>query len=176
MTKVEIYTDGACRGNPGPGGWAALLVSGKERKEVSGAESATTNNRMELQAAIGGLGALKRRCAVQLYTDSKYVLQGATEWLPNWKARGWLTSARAPVKNQDLWFQTFSRVASTFGRHRLHGKTRNSHKHKSETRARNALLLFIFRDQNFECRRTPRNSSSYGLSAVLICAARQFPP
>jgi ribonuclease HI len=103
MTPVEIYTDGACRGNPGPGGWAALLVAGKERKEVSGAESLTTNNRMELMAAIGGLGALKRRCAVKLYTDSKYVLQGITEWLPNWKARGWLTSAREPVKNQDLW-------------------------------------------------------------------------
>ena len=103
MTEVEIFTDGACRGNPGPGGWAALLVAGKERKEVSGAEPATTNNRMELRGAIGGLGALKRRCAVNLYTDSKYVLQGITEWLPNWKARGWLTSARAPVKNQDLW-------------------------------------------------------------------------
>ena len=88
MTEVEIYTDGACRGNPGPGGWAALLVAGAQRKEVSGAES---------------LGALKRRCAVKLYTDSKYVLQGVTEWLPNWKARGWRTAAREPVKNQDLW-------------------------------------------------------------------------
>ena len=103
MTKVEIYTDGACRGNPGPGGWAALLVCGSERREISGAEAATTNNRMELCAAIGGLAALKRRCAVKLYTDSKYVLQGATEWMPNWKARGWRTAAREPVKNQDLW-------------------------------------------------------------------------
>jgi ribonuclease HI len=80
-----------------------LLVAGKERKEVSGAEDPTTNNRMELMAAIAGLGALKRRCAVKLYTDSKYVLQGVTEWLPNWKARGWRTAARSPVKNQDLW-------------------------------------------------------------------------
>ena len=103
MTKVEIFTDGACRGNPGPGGWAALLVAGSERKEVSGSEAATTNNRMELTAAISGLGALKRRCAVKLYTDSKYVLQGITEWLPNWKARGWRTAGREPVKNQDLW-------------------------------------------------------------------------
>jgi ribonuclease HI len=103
MTQVEIFTDGACRGNPGPGGWAALLVAGAERKEVSGSDPATTNNRMELTAAIGGLGALKRRCAVKLYTDSKYVLQGITEWLPNWKARGWRTAARQPVKNQDLW-------------------------------------------------------------------------
>jgi len=80
-----------------------LLVAGKERKEVSGAEDLTTNNRMELMAAIRGLGALKRRCAVKLYTDSKYVLQGITEWLPNWKARGWRTATREPVKNQDLW-------------------------------------------------------------------------
>jgi ribonuclease HI len=103
MTEVEIFTDGACRGNPGPGGWAALLVAGPARKEVSGADPATTNNRMELMAAIGGLGALKRRCSVKLYTDSKYVLQGITEWLPSWKARGWRTAARQPVKNQDLW-------------------------------------------------------------------------
>lgn len=105
LPKVEIYTDGACRGNPGPGGWAALLLAVGQRKDVSGAETATTNNRMELMAAIGGLGALKRRCAVQLYTDSKYVLQGITEWLPSWKARGWRTAAKQPVKNQDLWEQ-----------------------------------------------------------------------
>jgi ribonuclease HI len=112
MTRVELYTDGACRGNPGPGGWAALLICGSERKEVSGAESATTNNRMELSAAIGGLNALKRRCSVQLYTDSKYVMQGITEWLPNWKARGWRTAAREPVKNQDLWQQLDAAVAA----------------------------------------------------------------
>jgi ribonuclease HI len=105
VTEVEIYTDGACRGNPGPGGWAALLIAGKQRKEVSGAEAQTTNNRMELKAAIGGLAALKRRCTVQLYTDSKYVLQGFTEWLPQWKARGWRTASREPVKNQDLWVE-----------------------------------------------------------------------
>jgi ribonuclease HI len=112
MTEVEIYTDGACRGNPGPGGWAALLVCGKERKEVMGSDPATTNNRMELSAAIHGLRALKRRCTVRLYTDSKYVLQGITEWLPNWKARGWRTAAREPVKNQDLWEQLDSAVAA----------------------------------------------------------------
>jgi ribonuclease HI len=112
MTQVQIYTDGACRGTPGPGGWAALLVCGSERRELSGSEAATTNNRMELSAAIGGLNALKRRCAVKLYTDSKYVLQGATEWLPNWKARGWRTAAREPVKNQDLWQQLDSAVAA----------------------------------------------------------------
>ena len=112
MNEVEIYTDGACRGNPGPGGWAALLIAGKSRKEVSGAAAATTNNRMELAAAIGGLSALKRRCAVKLYTDSKYVLQGVTEWLPNWKARGWRTAARKPVKNQDLWEELDAAVAA----------------------------------------------------------------
>ena len=105
MTQVDLYTDGACRGNPGPGGWAALLIAGPERKELCGAESATTNNRMELVAAIGGLGALKRRCKVRLFTDSRYVLQGATEWLADWKARGWRTAARKAVKNQDLWEQ-----------------------------------------------------------------------
>ena len=111
MTDVEIFTDGACRGNPGPGGWAALLVCGTERKEVSGSEAATTNNRMELAAAIGGISALKRRCRVKLFTDSKYVLQGITEWLPNWKARGWKTAAKEPVKNQDLWQLLESAVA-----------------------------------------------------------------
>ena len=103
MTEVEIFTDGACRGNPGPGGWAALLLTGNTRKELSGAQADTTNNRMELTAAICGLKALKRRCVVKLYTDSKYVLQGITEWLPNWKAQGWRTAARKAVKNQDLW-------------------------------------------------------------------------
>ena len=107
-----MYTDGACRGNPGPGGWAALLLAGKERKELSGAEAATTNNRMELMAAISGLEGLKRRCAVQLYTDSKYVLQGASEWLTQWKARGWRTAARQPVKNQDLWERLDAAVAA----------------------------------------------------------------
>lgn len=103
LPHVVIHTDGACSGNPGPGGWGAILSFGDREKELNGGEPHTTNNRMELMAAIGGLGALKRRCAVKLYTDSKYVLQGITEWLPNWKARGWRTAAREPVKNQDLW-------------------------------------------------------------------------
>jgi ribonuclease HI len=103
MTRVQIYTDGACRGNPGPGGWAALLIAGATRREISGAEARTTNNRMELMAAIEALSALTRRCEVDLYTDSKYVLQGITAWLPQWKAKGWRTAARKPVLNQDLW-------------------------------------------------------------------------
>jgi ribonuclease HI len=103
MTTVEVYTDGACRGNPGPGGWAALLTSGSNEKEISGAELSTTNNRMELTAVIEALQALKRPVTVQLYTDSQYVRRGITEWLPGWKARGWRTAGRQPVKNQDLW-------------------------------------------------------------------------
>jgi ribonuclease HI len=100
---VEIYTDGACRGNPGPGGWAALLTMGEREKEISGAENLTTNNRMELQAVIGALQALKRSVEVRLYTDSQYVRRGMLEWVPQWKARGWKTADKKPVKNQDLW-------------------------------------------------------------------------
>ena len=103
MTSVEIYTDGACRGNPGPGGWGALLVSGAHRREMHGGEPDTTNNRMELMAAIEALNALKRPSSVVLHTDSKYVMHGITEWMPNWKRRGWKTANRKPVKNQDLW-------------------------------------------------------------------------
>jgi ribonuclease HI len=100
---VEIYTDGACRGNPGPGGWAALLRRGTDEKEIHGAEGATTNNRMELTAVIRALEALKRPVEARVYTDSEYVRRGITEWLPAWKARGWRTAGKKPVKNQDLW-------------------------------------------------------------------------
>ena len=103
MKKVDLFTDGACSGNPGPGGWGALLRWGKHEKEISGGEPQTTNNRMEMTAAIRALEVLKTSCKVDLYTDSKYVLQGITEWLSGWKARGWKTAARAPVKNVDLW-------------------------------------------------------------------------
>jgi len=98
-----IYTDGACRGNPGPGGWGVLLIHGKREREICGGEAETTNNRMELTAAIEALQALKRPCRVELHTDSQYVRGGITEWLPAWKARGWRTAAKAPVKNEDLW-------------------------------------------------------------------------
>jgi ribonuclease HI len=100
---VDIYTDGACRGNPGPGGWAAVLSAGGREKEISGAQPRTTNNRMELQAVIEALQALKRPLEVRLYTDSQYVRRGILEWLPQWKARGWKTADNKPVKNQDLW-------------------------------------------------------------------------
>ncbi|MGB5626573.1 MAG: ribonuclease HI [Woeseiaceae bacterium] len=100
---VEIYTDGACRGNPGPGGWGALLIAGKRRKTMHGGDPETTNNRMELTAAIEALNALKGPRNVILHTDSKYVMDGINEWMPNWKKRGWKTSAKKPVKNKDLW-------------------------------------------------------------------------
>jgi ribonuclease HI len=103
--SVEIYADGACRGNPGPGGWGALLISGGHERELSGAESATTNNRMELLAVIKALRALKRRVRARIYTDSQYVRLGITEWIEGWKLRGWRTADRKPVKNQDLWQQ-----------------------------------------------------------------------
>ncbi len=103
MTKVTIYTDGACLGNPGPGGYAAILLSGSNRREVTGADPATTNNRMELMAAIAGLEALKSPCEVSLYTDSRYVADGITQWMPQWKKRGWKTASKKPVINLDLW-------------------------------------------------------------------------
>ena len=103
MKEVEIFTDGACRGNPGPGGWGVLLRYGKVERHLYGGEADTTNNRMELRAAIEGLKALKERCAVTLTTDSVYVRSGITEWLANWKQKNWKTAARKPVKNVDLW-------------------------------------------------------------------------
>lgn len=103
MDKIEIYTDGACKGNPGVGGWGALLVAGTKEKELFGGERETTNNRMELMAVIRALGALKRPCHIVLHTDSQYVLKGITEWITGWKAKGWKTASKAPVKNVDLW-------------------------------------------------------------------------
>ena len=107
---VEIYTDGACRGNPGPGGWAVLLRFNDAEKIISGAEEETTNNRMELMAAIHGLEALSRECSVKLTTDSKYVMQGITSWLNAWKGNNWKTSQKKPVKNVDLWQRLDSSV------------------------------------------------------------------
>lgn len=105
MTRVEIYTDGACRGNPGPGGWAATLELGAHFRELSGAEAETTNNRMELTAVIRALEALKRSSSIRIHTDSEYVRKGITEWIGNWKARHWKTADKKPVKNRDLWEQ-----------------------------------------------------------------------
>ncbi len=112
---VQIYTDGACKGNPGPGGWAAILRYKGREKSLWGGEPHTTNNRMELMAAIQGLEALKRGCEVRLLTDSQYLKKGITEWLPTWKAKNWKTSARKPVKNADLW----QRLDAAASRHQI---------------------------------------------------------
>lgn len=113
--RVEIFTDGACSGNPGPGGWAALLRYGGHEREIAGGAFLTTNNRMELQAAIEGLRSLKRACEVDLYTDSRYVMDGIEKWIAGWKARGWKTADKKPVKNQDLWEELDTQVS----RHRV---------------------------------------------------------
>jgi len=103
VKKVQLITDGACSGNPGPGGWAAILRYGDKKKELWGCEPHTTNNRMELRAAIEGLRALKERCVVEIVTDSEYVKNGITQWIHGWKKKGWMTTAKKPVVNQDLW-------------------------------------------------------------------------
>ncbi len=112
---VEIYTDGACSGNPGPGGWGAILRFKGVERELKGAEPLTTNNRMEMMAALVALNTLTRPCAIDLYTDSQYVMKGVTEWLRGWKARGWKTADRKPVKNEDLW----RALDEAAGRHRI---------------------------------------------------------
>ncbi len=113
--EVEIWTDGACSGNPGPGGWGAALRFGDRERELSGGEVQTTNNRMELRAAIEALNALKRPCEVLLHTDSRYVMDGITDWIRGWKARGWKTAAKKPVKNADLWQE----LDAANGRHKV---------------------------------------------------------
>ena len=115
MSDVQIFTDGACKGNPGPGGWGALLRKGETEKELSGSEAGTTNNRMEMTAAIEALSALKRPCTVDLYTDSKYLIDGITKWLPGWQKRGWKTASKDPVKNEDLW----RKLAALNAHHRI---------------------------------------------------------
>ena len=117
MNHVEIYTDGACKGNPGPGGWGVLMRSGAHQRELHGGEASTTNNRMELTAVIQALSALKRPCHVSLYLDSEYVRKGITEWIHGWKARGWRTASREPVKNVELW-QALDRLVASGG-HRI---------------------------------------------------------
>ena len=117
LNSIDIYTDGACKGNPGPGGWGVLLKSGTTEKELFGGDPSTTNNRMEMQAVIEALSALKRPCAVTLHVDSQYVLKGITEWLPGWKAKGWRTASKQPVKNVDLWQQLDALVAG--GGHKI---------------------------------------------------------
>ena len=114
--EVEIFTDGACSGNPGPGGWAAILRVGERERELSGGQASTTNNRMELMGAISGLEALNRPCVVKLYTDSRYVLEGATKWIHGWKRNGWRTADKKAVKNVELW----QRLAAAAAPHIVH--------------------------------------------------------
>ena len=123
LTTVEIFTDGACKGNPGPGGWGALLRYGDKERELFGGEHDTTNNRMELRAAIEALRALSRPCEVVLTTDSEYVRNGITSWLEGWKAKNWKTAARKPVKNVDLW----QRLDAAIARHEVHWKWVKGH-------------------------------------------------
>ncbi|MFZ9395562.1 MAG: ribonuclease HI [Erythrobacter sp.] len=126
MKKVEIFTDGACKGNPGPGGWGALLRMGRHEKVISGGEAQTTNNRMELTAVIKALGTLTESCQVELYSDSTYVVEGITKWVKGWQQRGWKTAAKKPVMNEDLWRALIDASA----RHRIHWhwvKAHNGH-------------------------------------------------
>jgi ribonuclease HI len=132
---VEIFTDGACRGNPGPGGWAALLRCKGVKKSLSGGEPATTNNRMEIMAAIMALEALKRPCRVIITTDSQYLMKGITEWLKNWKRRGWLTAEKKPVKNVDLW----KRLDQAASRHEVEWQWVRGHNNHHENEIADAL-------------------------------------
>lgn len=138
--QVEIWTDGACSGNPGPGGWGALLRFGEKERELAGGETATTNNRMELMAAIEALNALKRPCEVTLHTDSRYVMDGITDWIRGWKARGWKTAARKPVKNADLW-QALDAATTphTIAWRWVKGHSGDDGNERADTLARNAI-------------------------------------
>ena len=135
MTIVTLYTDGACRGNPGPGGWGVLLEYEGHRKELYGAEAHTTNNQMELMAAISGLEALTKPCSVVLYTDSTYVMKGITEWLEGWKKRGWKTAGKKPVKNVELW----KRLETATERHEINWKWVKGHSGDPGNEAADAL-------------------------------------
>jgi len=135
--RVDIYTDGACSGNPGPGGWGAVLRYGTTEKEISGGEPATTNNRMEMTAVIEGLRSVKAHCIVHVHTDSKYVMQGMQEWLPGWKARGWKTADKKPVKNVDLWQSLEEQCA----RHELHWHWVKGHNGHPENERADALAV-----------------------------------
>ncbi len=135
MDKITIYTDGACRGNPGPGGWGAILQHGDREKELYGAEKDTTNNRMELMAAIRALEELKRPCDVTLTTDSQYVKKGITEWLESWKRRGWKTADKKPVKNQELW----QRLEKAAAKHKIHWKWIKGHSGHPENERADSL-------------------------------------
>ncbi len=140
MKQIEIYTDGACSGNPGPGGWGALLRYKGTEKELSGGAVETTNNRMELQAVIEGLKALKQSCHVTVYSDSKYVLDGITKWMDGWKAKNWKTAAKKPVKNVDLWQELDEEIARhTITWEWVKGHSGHPENERADELARNAI-------------------------------------
>ena len=139
-TTIDIFTDGACSGNPGPGGWAAILRSGSHEKEISGGDKATTNNRMELMAVIEGLNALKAAGPVTIHTDSRYVMDGASKWIVNWKKKAWKTAGKKPVKNEDLW----RALDDAMARHTVHwiwvaGHSGHPENERADQLARNAI-------------------------------------
>lgn len=137
MDHVEIFTDGACSGNPGPGGWGVVMRAKNSEKELSGAEAATTNNRMEMMAVIAGLEALKRPCKVTVTTDSQYVMKGMTEWLAGWKARNWRTASKQPVKNADLW----QRLEAAAAKHQLEWQWVRGHTGHAENERADQLAV-----------------------------------
>jgi len=137
MDHVEIFTDGACSGNPGPGGWGAILRSKGQEKELSGSEKQTTNNRMEMMAVIAALEALKRPCRVTITTDSQYVMKGMTEWLAGWKAKNWKTAARKPVKNSELW----QRMDQAIAKHDVEWKWVRGHQGHTENERADQLAV-----------------------------------
>lgn len=143
LSEVVIYTDGACSGNPGPGGWGALLRYGQSEKELKGGAKETTNNRMELQAAISALEALKRPCQVALYTDSVYVRDGITKWLKNWQRNGWKTAAKKPVKNAELWHHLSDAMkAHEIEWHWIKGHAGNPGNERADELAREGMAPF----------------------------------
>ncbi|MBV8939344.1 MAG: ribonuclease HI [Alphaproteobacteria bacterium] len=140
MKQVIIHTDGACSGNPGPGGWGAVLEYGGKERELSGGEPLTTNNRMEMMAAIAALEALKEPCEVELYTDSEYLRNGILTWLPGWKLRGWKTAGKKPVKNQDLWLRLEEAAARhTVQWHWLRGHSGHALNERADALARRSI-------------------------------------
>ena len=143
MKKVQVITDGACLGNPGKGGWAVVLRYGPHKKEIFGCEAHTTNNRMELEAAINGLRMLKERCEVEIITDSEYVKNGMTLWIPNWKKRGWVTKEKKPVVNRDLWEQLDEQVA----RHALTWTWTKGHASHEDNNRADQLASLAAREQ-----------------------------
>ncbi len=144
MDKVEIYTDGACSGNPGPGGWGALLLFNGNEREITGGEFETTNNRMELTAAIEALSQLKRPCLVDVYTDSTYVRDGITKWIVNWKRRSWKTAAKKPVKNVDLWQRLeLASAPHQIEWHWVRGHQGNPENERADALARQGMAMYL---------------------------------